>query len=140
MVQINIFGILEMVIVSNDQNPTHLYQSAGTFNLTHYATYPNGNKDTLIINSFVNQYMLDAEFTLVKTELCNEANYQFSNLSSNISSWTWTLDSTIISTQNNGSITLPLNDSVSILKLKLKTTMDVLMRNKKVYFYINPSH
>ena len=84
---------------SNDQNPTHLYQNAGTFNLTHYATYPNGDKDTLIINGFVDQYILDAEFTLTKTELCNEANYQFSNLSSNATSWIWSLDSTVISTQ-----------------------------------------
>ena len=123
---------------SNDQNPTHLYQNAGTFNLTHYATYPNGDKDTLIINGFVDQYLLDAEFTLTKTELCNEANYQFSNLSSNATSWIWTLDSNVISNQNNGNITLPLNDSVSILNLKIEDDYGCIDEKQQSIFLYQP--
>ena len=123
---------------SNDQNPTHIYQNAGTFNLTHYATYPNGDKDTLIINGFVDQYLLDAEFTLTKTELCNEANYQFSNLSSNATSWIWTLDSNVISNQNNGNITLPLNDSVSILNLKIEDIYGCIDEKQQSIFLYQP--
>ena len=135
---VSFFGILEMETHSNDQNPTHLYQNAGTFNLTHYATYPNGDKDTLIINSFVDQYILDAEFTLTKTELCNETNYQFSNLSSNATSWIWSLDSNVISTQNNGNITLPLNDSVSILNLKIEDDYGCIDEKQQSIFLYQP--
>ena len=75
---------------------------------------------------------------MTKTELCNEANYQFSNLSSNATSWIWTLDSNVISNQNNGNITLPLNDSVSILNLKIEDDYGCIDEKQQSIFLYQP--
>ena len=45
--------------------------------------------------------------------------YTFSNNSSSAALWEWSLDSTVISNNFSDSITLLLNDSISILNLKI---------------------
>ena len=51
---------------STDENPFHFYASSGTFDLTHYATYLNGDVDSLVINGFIDQYIFEANINLLK--------------------------------------------------------------------------
>ena len=123
---------------STDKNPTHFYANAGTFDLTHYATYSNGDIDTLIIASFIDQYILDASFNLTKNPLCNQAEFQFSNSSTGASLWEWTLDSNVISTQSSGTIILPLNDSVLTLSLKIEDNYGCVDQKQQSLFLYQP--
>ena len=124
---------------SNKKDPTHLYNIAGIFDLTHYATDTNnGNIDTLFITAFIDQYILDASFSLSKTELCNEANFQFANSSDSTESWEWSIDSSIISTNSSDNITLPLNDSVKILNLKIEDKYGCIDQKQQSLFLYQP--
>lgn len=123
---------------STEQDPSNYYSDSGLFDLTHIATYANGDKDTLTILGFIDQYILDASFVLNKTPLCNEADFQFTNLSTFATSWEWTLDSTIISSQSNGSINLPLNDSVKILNLKIEDDYGCIDERQQSLFLYQP--
>ena len=69
--------------ISNLQNPSHFYANSGIYNVRHIGFNPDGSSDTLIINNFVDQYTLDANFSLTKSEYCNYNTYYFDNSSSN---------------------------------------------------------
>ena len=104
---------------STEKNPSHFYSSPGVFNILHVAYYQNGTSDTLIINNFIDQNDLDPSFSLNKNEFCNYNTYTFSNNSSAATTWEWSLDSTVISNNFSDSLTLQLNDSISLLNLKI---------------------
>ena len=104
---------------STEKNPSHYYSTPGVFNILHVAYYQNGTSDTLIINNFIDQNDLDPSFLLNKNEFCNYNTYTFSNNSSAATSWEWSLDSTVISNNFSDSLTLQLNDSISLLNLKI---------------------
>ena len=104
---------------STEKNPSHYYSIPGVFNILHVAYYQNGTSDTLIINNFIDQNDLDPSFLLNKNEFCNYNTYTFSNNSSAATSWEWSLDSTVISNNFSDSLTLQLNDSISLLNLKI---------------------
>ncbi len=104
---------------STEKNPSHYYSTPGVFNILHVAYYQNGTSDTLIINNFIDQNDLDPSFILNKNEFCNYNTYTFSNNSSAATSWEWSLDSTVISNNFSDSLTLQLNDSISLLNLKI---------------------
>ena len=104
---------------SNEKNPSHYYSTPGVFNILHVAYYQNGTSDTLIINNFIDQNDLDPSFSLNKNEFCNYNTYTFSNNSSAATTWEWSLDSTVISNNFSDSLTLQLNDSISLLNLKI---------------------
>ena len=123
---------------SSDPNPTHLYQNAGTFDLTHYAYFSDGHSDTLIIANFIDQYMLDASFTLEKTDLCNEAKYEFENLASGQLTYEWKIGSEIISTESSDEITLSLNDSVKTLSLKVEDNYGCVNESQQNLFLYHP--
>ena len=123
---------------SNIQNPMHYFANSGVYDLRHIAYNPDGTSDTLIINNFIDQYNLDPNFTLSKTEYCNYNTYYFNNSSTNASSWEWTLDSSIISNNSIDSITLPLNDSVSILYLKISDQYGCISSSEQNIFRHHP--
>tara|TARA_B100001287_G_scaffold125390_2_gene105686 strand:+ start:17727 stop:23681 length:5955 start_codon:yes stop_codon:yes gene_type:complete len=123
---------------SREANPSHLYQNAGTFDLSHYAYFAGGDIETLIIKNFVDQYLLDPSFTLNKTNLCNEAEYEFENFSNRPTSWEWKIDSTIISNESSGNILLPLNDSVKILSLKIEDDYGCVNESQQSLFLYQP--
>jgi PKD repeat protein len=123
---------------SIENDPGHLYAIPGTFDLKHYATYANGDVDTLIISEFVDQYILDANFTLTKTSLCNEANFEFENSSLNSSSWEWKLDNELISSDSIHNITLPLNDSVKTLSLRVEDEFGCFSESQQALFLYQP--
>lgn len=102
---------------STDKNPYYQYNNSGTFDLTHYAYHSNGDIDTMIITEFINQYVFSADFQLTKTELCNEAEFNFTSTSSGIASWDWQIDNFSVSSSSFGSVVLPLTDSVKQLTL-----------------------
>lgn len=102
---------------STDKNPYYQYNSSGTFDLTHYAYHLNGDVDTMVITEFIDQYIFDADFQLSKTELCNEAEFNYTSTSSGIASWDWKIDGVSINTSSFGSLILPLTDSVKQLTL-----------------------
>jgi len=104
---------------STEKNPSHYYSTPGVFNILHVAYYQNGTSDTLIINNFIDQNDLDPSFSLNKNEFCNYNTYTFSNNSSAATTWEWSLDSTVISNNFSDSLTLQLNDSISLLNLKI---------------------
>ena len=104
---------------STEKNPSHYYSTPGVFNILHVAHYQDGSTDTLFINNFIDQNDLDPSFILNKNEFCNYNTYSFSNNSSAATTWEWSLDSTIISNNFSDSLTLQLNDSISLLNLKI---------------------
>lgn len=104
---------------STEKNPSHYYSTPGVFNILHVAYYQNGTSDTFIINNFIDQNDLDPSFSLNKNEFCNYNTYTFSNNSSAATTWEWSLDSTVISNNFSDSLTLQLNDSISLLSLKI---------------------
>ena len=104
---------------STEKDPSHYYSTPGVFNILHVAHYQNGTSDTLIINNFIDQNDLDPSFSLNKNEFCNYNTYTFSNNSSAATTWEWSLDSTVISNNFSDSLTLQLNDSISLLNLKI---------------------
>ena len=104
---------------STEKNPSHYYYTAGVFNILHVGHYQDGTSDTLIINNFIDQNDLDPSFILNKNEFCNYNTYTFSNNSSAATTWEWSLDSTLISNNSFDSLTLQLNDSISLLNLKI---------------------
>ena len=122
----------------NEQNPTHYYANQGIYNLTHIGYNSNGTSETLIINNFIDQYNLDPNFTLLKNEYCNYNTYHFNHSSSNPLSWEWTLDSNLISSNSADSITLQLNDSVSILNLKISDQYGCISESQKNIFLYHP--
>ena len=123
---------------SNLQNPSHFYANSGIYNVRHIGFNPDGSSDTLIINNFVDQYTLDANFSLTKSEYCNYNTYYFDNSSSNAISWEWTLDSNIISNNSVDSITIPLNDSVSTLNLKISDQYGCISKSEQNVFLHHP--
>ncbi len=103
--------------ISTLKNPYYQYNNSGTFDLTHYAYHSNGDIDTMVITEFINQYVFNADFQLIKNELCNEAEFNFTSTSTGISSWDWKLDGLSINSSSFGSLILPLTDSVKQLTL-----------------------
>ena len=123
---------------SNDQNPTHYYANQGIFNVTHIGYNSNGTSETLIINNFIDQYNLDPSFNLTKNEYCNYNTYHFNHSNSTPSSWEWTLDSNIISNNSIDSITIQLNDSISILNLKISDQYGCISESQQNLFLYHP--
>jgi PKD repeat protein len=123
---------------SNDQNPTHYYANSGVFNVTHIGYNANGTAETLIINNFINQYNLNSNFNLSKNEYCNYNTYHFNHSFSNPSFWEWSLDSNFISNNSLDSITLQLNDSVSVLHLKISDQYGCVSESQQNIFLYHP--
>lgn len=120
------------------QNPNHYYANSGTYNLKHIGYNFDGSSDTIIINNFINQYDLNANFSLTKNEYCNYNSYHFNNNNSGITSWEWKLDTNTISNISNDSITLQLNDSVSVLSLKIADQFGCIAESEQNIFLYHP--
>lgn len=123
---------------STEKNPSNYYSIAGVFNVLHVAHYQNGTTDTLIINNFIDQYDLDPSFTLSKNEFCNYNTYTFNNNSPEATTWEWSLDSNVISSNSLDSMTLQLNDSVSLLNLKITDQYGCTSESKQNIFLYHP--
>ena len=123
---------------SNKKNPSHFYDTTGIFDVIHVAHYANGNTDTLIINNFIDQYNLDPSFTLNKNEFCNYNTYTFNNNSSFATSWEWSLDSNVISNNSFDSLTLQLNDSISLLNLRITDQYGCESESQQNIFLYHP--
>jgi PKD repeat protein len=123
---------------SNEKNPSHFYDTTGIFDVIHVAHYANGNTDTLIINNFIDQYNLDPSFTLNKNEFCNYNTYTFNNNSSFATSWEWSLDSNVISNNSFDSLTLQLNDSISLLNLRITDQYGCESESQQNIFLYHP--
>ena len=122
----------------NGQNTSHYYSTAGTFNLNHIANYIDGSSDTLTINNFIDQYTLDADFSLIKNEFCNNNTYIFETFNDSAASYEWSLDSNIISNILKDSINLQLNDSVSVLNLKITDKFGCIGESQQNVFLYHP--
>ena len=123
---------------STEKNPSHFYDTNGVFNVIHIAHYSNGNSDTLIINNFIDQYDLDPSFVLNKNEFCNYNTYTFNNNSSFATSWEWSLDTNVISNNSSDSLTLQLNDSVSLLNLRITDQYGCESESQQNIFLYHP--
>ena len=124
--------------IGNGQNTSHYYSTAGTFNLKHIAIYNDGSSDTLIINNFIDQYTLDANFSLIKNEFCNNNTYIFETFNDSAASYEWSLDSDSISNILKDSINLQLNDSVSVLNLKITDKFGCIGESQQNVFLYHP--
>ena len=60
------------------QNPSNFYSVAGKYDLQHTATFSDGSVKTMTILGFIDQYILDANFSLIKNEFCNNNSYIYS--------------------------------------------------------------
>ena len=123
---------------SNEENPFHFYALAGTFDLTHYATYSNGDVDSLVINAFIDQYIFEANINLNEINQCNQKEFQFSNTNPQSINWEWMLDSSLISTQSSDVITLALDDSVKPLRLKITDQYGCIAETQRNLFLYQP--
>ena len=124
--------------ISTEKNPSHYYSTVGFFNVIHVAHYSDGTSDTLIINNFINQDDLDPTFLMSKNEFCNYNTYTFNNNSLGATMWEWSLDSTVISTNSFDSLTLQLNDSVSLLNLKITNQYGCESESQQNIFLYHP--
>ena len=106
--------------------------------MTHYATYLNGDVDSLVINGFIDQYIFEANINLIEINQCNQKEFQFSNTDPQSVNWEWMLDSTIISTQSSDVITLALDDSVKPLRLKITDQYGCVAETQRNLFLYQP--
>ncbi|KXX70829.1 PKD domain-containing protein [Flammeovirga sp. SJP92] len=128
---------------STDQNPTHAYTTAGTYTVTLTATNENGDDvetkaDYITVTEDETPADVVADFTASKTEITLGEAVQFTDASSNATSWSWNFGDDNTSTDQSpshtyasaGTFTVTLtasNDNSSATK-----TMDIVVNSDVV--------
>lgn len=94
---------------SSLENPTHSYTYAGMFTVTLIAMNGSGCQDDKIRNQYITVFPKpDASITVNDTSTCDPSTvFQFSNNSTNGTSWNWDFDDLSASSLQNPSHTFP---------------------------------
>jgi len=84
------------------QNPSHLYATAGSYNITLTVTTASGCNGTVILNNYITVDALPvASFTTVQDSGCLPFTPVFNNTSTGSTSWLWDFGDATNSTQQN---------------------------------------
>lgn len=88
--------------VSSQQNPAHVYNSTGSFNVTMIATNNFGCSDTVVQNNYINiGTSLVPNFSVTNATGCDSLTTNFTPLVQNATSWLWDFGDGSTSTQQN---------------------------------------
>lgn len=78
---------------SDEQNPTVTYNTDGIYDVTLTVTNDLGEESTLLQEDLITVSALSALFEVNETDVCNEVQVQFTDLSTcNAESWSWTFE------------------------------------------------
>lgn len=95
---------------STEENPSHLYQAVGSYNVKLVTADANGCTNTLISNSLINIVEPIADFTFDIDKGCKALPVSFSDLTfsnETITTWSWTFGDGSTSTDQNPLYTYP---------------------------------
>lgn len=132
---------------SNLQNPTHIYNTAGTYEITLAVSDVNGCSDTIKTENGVIIPGSITYFSITDSITCDNAITQFRDLSTNASSWYWTFGDGNTSTAKNpthlyeapGTYTVSLvtEDSTGCSNSYISSTPFTLVSAPKAKFSVN---
>ncbi|MFM7078377.1 MAG: PKD domain-containing protein, partial [Bacteroidota bacterium] len=74
---------------SAQANPAHTYTTSGTYTVTLFATYSNGDRDTIVWHDFVTVFKVVANFNYVTNSACSSSTLVLDNNSIGGSLYNW---------------------------------------------------
>ncbi|MEC8967913.1 MAG: PKD domain-containing protein, partial [Bacteroidota bacterium] len=123
---------------SAQQNPSHLYNSSGSFHLTHHALMPNGNTQILIIDYFINQHVPQVDFNYTENLLCDSAEVTFSSTAQSATSWNWNFGNGNSLNSPNAVFSFPIDNLAKTVSLTISDINNCTATETKFLAYYEP--
>ncbi|MBG16485.1 MAG: hypothetical protein CL853_09055 [Crocinitomicaceae bacterium] len=123
---------------SSMQNPSHLYNTSGSFHLIHKAYYANGDSLILLIDYFINQHVANVDFNYLENQLCNSVDVNFTSTSTGATSWLWNFGNGNLANTPNTSFSFPIDNTSKTVSLTVTDSNNCSATKTQVLSYFEP--